>query len=185
MDTITILIAVGQEDRERAKRMAETVRTVVGERESRVLVGHVLTESEYEQTAERLEPAPDAETKAMSAARPETSVAYAGTAGETSAPGEAELPTEEAVKQVIGQLTVVRDLSETLRGAGFEPEVLGGVGDAAEGIVEMIDDHDADFVVIGGRDRSPTRQAMFGSVSQEILRSAGCPAISVRGVDES
>ncbi|MCU4716822.1 universal stress protein [Halapricum hydrolyticum] len=49
-----------------------------------------------------------------------------------------------------------------------------------ERVVEMIDDLDADFVVISGRDRSPTRQAMFGSVSQEILRAAPCPAVSVR-----
>jgi len=185
MDTITIVIAVGQEDTQRVERMAKAVRTVVGDRESRILVGHVLTESEYERTTDRLEPEEDGDGKAMSAARPETSVAYAGTAGETSVSGVTELPTESAINQIIGQRTVVRESVEALREAGFEPEVLGGVGDPAEGIVAMIDDHNADFVVIGGRDRSPTRQAMFGSVSQEILRSAGCPAISVRGIDEN
>jgi len=185
MGTITILIAVGQEDEERVEQIAETVRTVVGNRESRVLVGHMLSESEYEQTAERLEPVGATEDKTMSAARPETSVAYAGTAGETSAPSGAGVPTDAAVKQAVNQRAVVRDLVETLREAEFEPEVLGGVGDPAEGVVAMTNNHDVDFVVIGGRDRSPTRQAMFGSVSQEILRSASCPAISVRRVDES
>ncbi|MFB6281963.1 MAG: universal stress protein [Haloferacaceae archaeon] len=48
-------------------------------------------------------------------------------------------------------------------------------------IVALADDLDADFVVVGGRDRSTARQALFGSASQAVIRSVDAPVITVRG----
>lgn len=186
MAPLTILIAVGREDRDRVEGIADTVRKIVGDRESRVVVSHVLTESEYEDAIEALVPQVDTSREPMSAVRPETSAAHSGSSGESSRSTESQISPEAAVQRAVSQQTVVRDLVEALREVDIDPEILGRVGDPAERVVAMTADLDADFVVIGGRDRSPTTQAVFGSVSREILRSAACPAISVRkGVDET
>ncbi|MDL5363151.1 universal stress protein [Halalkalicoccus sp. NIPERK01] len=68
----------------------------------------------------------------------------------------------------------------TLDEAGIEYEVRGAVGDPADRVTAMAEDHDADFVVVGGRNQSSARRTLFGSVSQEILESVRCPVISVR-----
>ncbi|APW97804.1 universal stress protein UspA [Halobiforma lacisalsi AJ5] len=51
-------------------------------------------------------------------------------------------------------------------------------GDPAETILEVADEIDADFIVMSGRERSPTGKALFGSVMQSVLLSADCPVVS-------
>ncbi|MFC6954266.1 universal stress protein [Halorubellus litoreus] len=46
-------------------------------------------------------------------------------------------------------------------------------------IIEYLDDHDVDQVVIGGRRRSPTGKAIFGSTAQKVTLSARCPVTIV------
>ncbi|GAB6862137.1 universal stress protein [Haloplanus litoreus] len=74
----------------------------------------------------------------------------------------------------------IRDLEEVLDGAGVEWEVRGRIGDPGDAVVEVAETVDADVVVVGGRDRSPTGKAVFGSVGQQILLSAPCPVLYVR-----
>ena len=77
----------------------------------------------------------------------------------------------------------IRDLREPLDDAGVDYEIRGAVGDHGSTIVNLATDVDADRVVVGGRKRSPTGKAVFGSTAQEVLLSAPCPVTFVRGAE--
>lgn len=55
----------------------------------------------------------------------------------------------------------------------------GRIGDAADEIVALATELDPRFVVVGGRNRSVTRQALFGSVSQAVMREVDQPVVTV------
>ncbi|ARS90113.1 universal stress protein [Natrarchaeobaculum aegyptiacum] len=57
-------------------------------------------------------------------------------------------------------------------------EAVGLVGDPADAILEYADEHDARYVVVAGRRRSPTGKAVFGSVTQSVLLNADCPVVT-------
>ena len=79
--------------------------------------------------------------------------------------------------------TTVRDLRDLLHDAGIDTSVRGAVGDHGDQIVALAKDTAADLVVVGGRKRSPTGKAVFGSVAQEVMLNAPCPVTFVRGDD--
>lgn len=54
----------------------------------------------------------------------------------------------------------------------------GEIGDPSEKILELAAELDPRYVVVGGRQRSPAKQALFGSVSQEIVRKAEQPVVT-------
>lgn len=56
-------------------------------------------------------------------------------------------------------------------------EAVGLVGEPAAKVVQYATEHDARYIVVGGRKRSPTGKAIFGSVSQSILLNAKTPVI--------
>lgn len=57
-------------------------------------------------------------------------------------------------------------------------ETVGRIGDTAEEISALANELDARFVVVGGRNRSVARQAMFGSVSQSVMRRVDKPVVT-------
>lgn len=185
MPPLTILVAVGEPDMDNTEPMAEAVRKVVGTEEADVHVAHVLTEEAYDRATDTLAEHVVKEGTQTSAGRPETGSLHIATTGtsrssSTFAREQSELTPEDAAKRIIGQQTHVRDMVETLERKGIECEIRGAIGEPAERLLAMIEESRADFVVVGGRDRSPTRQAVFGSTSQKIISEAPCPVISVR-----
>lgn len=64
-------------------------------------------------------------------------------------------------------------------GVASEYEPVGLVGDAAEELLKYIDSHDARYVVLGGRRRSPVGKVLFGSTAQPVLLEASCPVVTV------
>lgn len=58
-------------------------------------------------------------------------------------------------------------------------EARGRVGDVAEEIVALAAELDARYVVVGGRRQSVARQALFGSVSQAVMREVDRPVVTV------
>ncbi|MDB2224735.1 universal stress protein [Halorubrum ezzemoulense] len=90
---------------------------------------------------------------------------------------ESESSTPDAIAE---RHTTTRKLSEALSEAGVRHSVRGAVGDLADEVVETAEGLEADRVVVGGRRRSPTGKAVFGSVAQEVMLSAPCPVTFVR-----
>ncbi len=87
--------------------------------------------------------------------------------------------------EVARRHSTIRELQATLDDHDVDYEVRGAVGDHGPTIVDLATDIDADRVVVGGRRRSPTGKAVFGSTAQEVLLSAPCPVTFVRSDDES
>lgn len=56
---------------------------------------------------------------------------------------------------------------------------VGRVGEPVPTIIEEAAEVDAEYLVIGGRKRSPTGKALFGSTTQSILLEADRPVVTV------
>lgn len=54
-----------------------------------------------------------------------------------------------------------------------------GVGDIAHAILAAGDEHDADVIVVGHRDRSSLASALLGSVSRDVVANAVRPVLVV------
>ncbi|WP_332897912.1 universal stress protein [Haladaptatus sp. CMSO5] len=82
--------------------------------------------------------------------------------------------------EVARRHTTIRDLAAHFDDAGVSYEIEGTVGTHGDAIVTLAENVNADRVVIGGRKRSPTGKAVFGSTAQEVLFAAPCPVTYVR-----
>ncbi|WP_254839186.1 universal stress protein [Natronomonas marina] len=78
------------------------------------------------------------------------------------------------------RLQAVDAIAALLEAAGVEHRVRGEVGDEPEGILRGAEAVGADRLLIGGRRRSPTGKAVFGSTAHRVLMNAGCPVTFVR-----
>lgn len=87
--------------------------------------------------------------------------------------GEGIDPTE--IRR-IAEETVV----ELVEDADVEVEYtpVGLMGDAADEIIRYAREHDAEYVVLSSRKRSPVGKALFGSVTQSVLLNAPCSVVS-------
>jgi nucleotide-binding universal stress UspA family protein len=74
----------------------------------------------------------------------------------------------------------VRELRDAFDGSGIDIAVRGGVGEHGATVVEIAESVGADMVFVGGRRRSPTGKAVFGSTAQEVMLGAPCPVTFVR-----
>lgn len=77
--------------------------------------------------------------------------------------------------QEVGRTIVSRMMEPTLP----EPTVTIRIGEPATEITLYAEETDARYVVIGGRQRSPTGKALFGSVTQKVIFDSPAPVINV------
>lgn len=78
------------------------------------------------------------------------------------------------------QSPAVTKALETLRDAGISAESLEIFHPPTEGIRDAADDIQPDEIVIGGRKRSPTGKALFGSVTQHVILNAEEPVTVIQ-----
>ncbi|WP_132057275.1 universal stress protein [Halorussus amylolyticus] len=87
---------------------------------------------------------------------------------------------EISADEVAARHATVRELTDHFVDAGVTYQVRGAVGAHGETIVDLANEVGADRVVVGGRTRSPTGKAVFGSTAQEVMLSSPCPVTFVR-----
>lgn len=58
------------------------------------------------------------------------------------------------------------------------------VGDPATEVTKVGEELEARFVVVGGRARSPTGKALFGSVSQSVILDSSQPVVTITREEE-
>lgn len=75
----------------------------------------------------------------------------------------------------------VKEATEYLEGNGVEVTVMDDSGEAARDILDRAEEDDVDAIVLGGRKRSPTRKAIFGSVTQEVILNTDRPVVVTGG----
>jgi len=74
----------------------------------------------------------------------------------------------------------IRNLTDALDAEGIEYDIYGRKGDHATEIVDLSEEIGADRIIVGGRKRSPSGKAVFGSVAQDIMLDAPCPVTFVK-----
>lgn len=88
---------------------------------------------------------------------------------------------EVSPDDVAGRYVTIRDLGDAMDEAGIDFTRHGVVSEErGEAIVDLAAEHDADLVFVGGRKRSPTGKAVFGSTAQTVMLNAPCPVTFVR-----
>lgn len=56
---------------------------------------------------------------------------------------------------------------------------VGLIGNPASEIIKYSNGNEIDYLVIGGRQRSPVGKALFGSTTQRILLNANCRVVTI------
>ena len=100
-------------------------------------------------------------------------------------PGSLRLPggrTGARVDQVrASREHEAQDLVSRGRTRGIRVAFLIWEGDPGEAIVEAAESEQVDLVVVGSHGRGSMGRLFLGSVSEHVVRNAGCPVLVVRG----
>lgn len=85
--------------------------------------------------------------------------------------------TENTRGASVGQLETTRKMERLLADAGIDPRLDETSGDPSTEILEYASENDIDLIVVGGRKRSPTGKALFGSVTQDVILTTDLPVL--------
>lgn len=91
----------------------------------------------------------------------------------TSVNDSGETISLDRVREMAGKIA-----AEAVGDRAGDIKTVGEIGDPTRQIISYAADHDARYIVVGPRKRSPTGKALFGSVAQSILLNSDCPVIS-------
>ncbi|MEF8852105.1 MAG: universal stress protein [Haloarculaceae archaeon] len=145
-----VLLAVSSEEEERIEKIGGFTADVAAPTGAEVTLAHVFASDGYDDLKQRLEFAPDDDVSPDTVAK-----------------------RSVAVRDLTALLDEA-DVDYTVRGRTADSGAVGGE------IVDLAEEADADLVVVGGRKRSPTGKAVFGSTAQEVMLEAPCPVTFVR-----
>jgi nucleotide-binding universal stress UspA family protein len=76
--------------------------------------------------------------------------------------------------------TLVADIAERLRAAGFRTTTEVREGDARHVVLDCAGDWHADLIVLGSHGRRGINRFLLGSVSESVVRHAACSVLIVR-----
>lgn len=79
----------------------------------------------------------------------------------------------------VNQISAIRRARERLDEAGIDTVHHEASGEPAAEILAAAAEIDADLICLSGRKRSPTGKAVFGSVTQAVIRGSDRPVVSV------
>lgn len=88
--------------------------------------------------------------------------------------------SEVTVDDVARRHGAIRSISRLFEQEGIDHEIRGAIGTHADEIVRLATETESRLVIVGGRGRSPTGKAIFGSTAQQVILGAPCPVTSVR-----
>lgn len=89
----------------------------------------------------------------------------------------------EQVSAAAGAHTLV-PAEALLKEAGLDYECEVASGDPAHTLIDILENYQCDLVVMGASGMSTLRSALLGSVSNEVLHSAGVPVMIVKAAPE-
>lgn len=146
----TILLPVGASDEDRLDRLARTASETAGMMQATVRVLHVFSPSRYDDVTAELS-------------------------------DDVALTPDEVARRVSPVSELVDALEEPVRNWGTTMTVEGRIGEnVGEEIIAAARATDAKRIIVGGRRRTPTGKAVFGSTAQNVLLDAPCPVTFVR-----
>lgn len=201
MGVETLLVAVGGEDDTNTDDLIAAVRTF-GTPETTVVLAHAFEEDTYERAREELgDDRRDAEDVGerggggaagagwVTATPVEWHDTVFGTppartdesdvAPEHEAENRAERLEATGPDEVAAQYDRIKAVADALEAEDVAYEIRGDVGDPADTILAVAREVDADAVAVGRRDRSSVGQALFGSVSEDVIDGADRPVVVV------
>jgi nucleotide-binding universal stress UspA family protein len=94
---------------------------------------------------------------------------------------DGDVPEEYQRFKSATRIKSVKEASEHLEEHGIEVTVVDDSGEAAQDILDHAEENDVNAIVLGGRKRSPTRKAIFGSVTQEVILNTERPVVVTGG----
>ena len=97
-------------------------------------------------------------------------VVNTGEAGNYAKPSFAKAEDLEAIEKELTEAGLPHEVLQPTTGAA-----------AAEEILRIAAEHDADMLVIGLRRRSPVGKLFMGSTAQQVLLDAACDVMAVKG----
>jgi len=90
---------------------------------------------------------------------------------------DTELPQELKQFKSASRVGSVRRAAEYLEERGVAVTTMDDSGDSASDIIRDAEDLDVAAIVMGGRKRSPSRKALFGSVTQSVILNTDRPVV--------
>jgi nucleotide-binding universal stress UspA family protein len=75
---------------------------------------------------------------------------------------------------------LLRDVEARTRDQGIEIETHARTGDAANAIIEVAEEHNADLIVVGNKGMSGVARFLLGSVPSKVAHHAPCDVLIVR-----
>jgi nucleotide-binding universal stress UspA family protein len=88
----------------------------------------------------------------------------------------AEREVPKAMRQP-GRVRTVKLAREIVEDAGLDVQIVEAGAPPSDGILDLADDLDVGLIVMGGRKRSPSAKAVFGSTTQAVILDTDLPVV--------
>jgi nucleotide-binding universal stress UspA family protein len=75
-------------------------------------------------------------------------------------------------------LEQLREVRPTIEGVEYEHQLL--IGHPADAIIDFVNVHDIDLIVMGTHGRTGLARLVMGSIAEAVVRRAECPVLTVK-----